>query len=350
MHILQMLRKSLALLLLSFPVAAHSEGPLSDNLWLSWPISLDLVLPMAVAIFIYRRGMIRRHSRSVSVASVKKEPVLVALGLLAVFLALQSPIDPLAERSFSMHQIQHLLLRTVGPMLLFLPAPQATFIAGLPSQGRRFIGKLGRNAGLRICGMIAHPISVTVLFIASAYIWQYPLYFELALRNDAVHYLMHVTMLGAGLLFWWRIFDNRASATSYGARLAMLWMATTANIALGAYLTLKGSVLYPVYDELGRLWFDGQLDELLGGLIVWILGSNMALVAFLVVIRRWGYKESRRQRPKPKASENISSMDSVLQPRSARESSSRLGFMLGLFSGGIFLAFMSVMVLYLTIW
>lgn len=65
----------------------------------------------------------------------------------------------------------------------------------------------------------------------------------------------------------------------------MLWIATTANVALGAYLTMKSSVLFPVYDDLGRLWVDGDMDELLGGLIVWILGSMMSLVFFSLTVR-----------------------------------------------------------------
>lgn len=128
----------------------------------------------------------------------------------------------------------------------------------------------------------------------------------------------------------------------------MLWIATTANIALGAYLTMKSSVLFPVYDELGRLWVDGEMDELLGGLIVWIPGSMMSLVPFLVIVRRWGYRKDRtgkkRLAPASASGEAVSN-----RPRDASEKIRRLGWMLGLFSGGVFLALLSVMFLSLTV-
>lgn len=43
----------------------------------------------------------------------------------------------MAEHSFSMHQIQHLRLRMIAPMLIALSAPQAMLIAGLPGSLRR---------------------------------------------------------------------------------------------------------------------------------------------------------------------------------------------------------------------
>jgi putative membrane protein len=244
------------------PAVAHSEGVLTDNVWLAWSFGLDFMLPLALVCLIYGRGVWQRQQRGRPTRL--REATLVFLGLFMLFLALQSPIDPLGERSFSMHQVQHLLLRTLGPMLLFLTSPQTTFVSGLNTHARRIMGRVGSVTGL---GVLTHPITVTLLFAGLAYVWQYPPYFELALRNDAVHYLMHVTMLGSGLLFWRCIFDTRPSSTRYGTRLAMLWIATTANIALGAYLTMKTSVLFPVYDELGRLWLGGEMDELLGGLI-----------------------------------------------------------------------------------
>lgn len=331
---------STILLALAMPAAAHSGGPAAENWWLAWSFDLDLVLPLVLVAFIYARGALQRRGRRERGGSAA-EPTLFALGLLVLFLSLQSPIDPLGERNFSMHQLQHLLLRSLAPMLLFLPSPQATLIAGLPSRVRQLFARLGRITLLRMpFGVLLHPVSVTVLFIASAYVWQYPPYVETALLDDGFHYLMHATMLIAGVLFWWRIFDDRPAAMSYGARIVMLWAVTAANIVLGAYLTLKGFVLYPIYDELGRLWVDGELDELLGGIIVWIPGSMMGLVGLLAVIRRWGRREERvHRRRRPAALERTA----VLTPNAdISRSSTRLALMLGLLSGGIFFGFIGL--------
>lgn len=331
---------SLSALLLMVPsfAMAHSGDTAAESWWTAWSFDLDLMLPMALAIYIYTRGARRRQARSPRIAS-GVEPAFFGLGLLALFLALQSPIDPLGERSYTMHQVQHLLLRSLAPMLLFLPSPQATLVAGLPSAVRRLFARMSRKMPIRIFfGIITHPVSVTVLFIVSGYVWQFPPYFVAALLNDDLHYLMHVTMLAAGLLFWWRIFDDRPSSTAHGQRIVMLLIVTIANVVLGAYLTLKERVLYPVYDELGRLWFGAEMDEMLGGIIVWIPGSNMALVALLVILYRWGRREARVESKAIRVS-GAASANSRVRPTA--ESPVRVGLMLGLTSGGIFLGFVA---------
>lgn len=331
---------SLSVLLLMVPmfVLAHSGDVATENWWVAWSFDLDLMLPMALSIFVYTRGALRRQARSIRIAK-GMEPAFFGLGLLALFLALQSPIDPLGERSYTMHQVQHLLLRSLAPLLLFLPSPQATLIAGLPSWARRLFAQMSRAVPVRMFfGVIAHPVSVTVLFVFSGYLWQYPPYFVAALLDDDLHYLMHVTMLAAGVLFWWRIFDDRPSSTGHGSRIVMLLVATAANVALGAYLTLKEGVLYPIYDELGRLWLGAEMDELLGGSIVWIPGSNMALVALLVILYRWGQREERA-RSKAIRSSGTASANSRARPTAP--SPARIALMLGLISAGIFLGFLA---------
>src|SRR5581483_7959588 len=121
-------------------------------------------------------------------------------------------------------------------------------------------------------------------------------YHDLALRDEPVHYLMHVTMLAAGLLFFACILDPRPPplGARYGTRINALWAAMTACMLLGAGLALKNTSLYPAYDDLGRLFDLTALgDERLGGLIMWIPGSAAWLPAFLVLLRRWDTQELR---------------------------------------------------------
>jgi putative membrane protein len=106
---------------------------------------------------------------------------------------------------------------------------------------------------------------------------------------------MHVTMLAAGLLFFWRVFDMRPprKGASYGTRLMMLWLGTLANIPIGAFTSFKDVVLYPAYDVVGRAFGISAIDdERLGGFIMWAPASMMMLVAVLIVVHAWaGYEE-----------------------------------------------------------
>lgn len=286
-----MRRLTAGLALVALPVAASAHAdPDAAIGWWSWNPDPLVLLSLAVAVAWYARGAKRRRSRL-----HPGEPVCVYSGLFVIFIALVSPVDPLGEASYFMHQVQHLLLRSIAPLVLFLPSPSATFIAGAPGALRRFGSALAGSRPVRVIfRALLHPVTVTLLFIASAWIWQWPPYFTAALLDPTTHNWMHFTMLGAGVLFWWRVFDERPSAPGYGVRIVMLSVATAANVILGKMLTLKDDpVVYEVYDELGRVWLDGATDEQVGGLIVWIPGSQMALIGLLIVIWRWGRRQER---------------------------------------------------------
>jgi putative membrane protein len=281
------------------PVAAiaHIAHDTAATLtWNEWSLTPDIVIATLLATAVYIGGMIRRPPAA-------RRPWRDAAyfgGLAAVFAALATPLDHMAEHLFSMHQIQHLLLRMIAPMLIALSAPQAMLISGLPAPLRR--GALAPLAGSRVMhavwGVLMRPVPVTALFIAALVVWQYPPYHDAALLDDGLHYTMHVTMLAAGLMFFWRVFDTRPApaGTRHGVRLMMLLIATLSNIALGAYTTLKGAALYPAYDVVGRLFgVHPLLDETVGGFIIWVPSSMMCLVAAIIVLHMWGRQEERAE-------------------------------------------------------
>ena len=221
-------------------------------------------------------------------------------GLVALLAALQSPIDTLAEHSFAMHQVQHLLLRGVAPMLLFLSVPQPLLAAGLPRILReRVLAPFLASRGLRaLFALLAHPLAATFWLVAVPIFWHLPEYHDRSVLDDSVHYVMHLTMLVSAVFFFWRVLDPRPAplGASYAARIVMCWAAIAGTIPLGAYLSLKSTALYSSYDEKGRIWGLAALqDEQLGGFMVWIPGSMMFVVLLLVVIRLWGARETRME-------------------------------------------------------
>lgn len=245
---------------------------------------------------IYAAGIER--SRAIEDPQQKIRHGVFFAGVASVFVSLESPIDAMADHLFWMHQIQHILLRMVGPMLIALSAPQAMLIRGLPQTLRHgALTPIMRASALRsIFSFLSDAVVVTLLFIAALYVWQYPALHNAAILDDGIHYTMHVTMLAAGLLFWWRIFDKRSSpmGISYGKRLMMLWIVTLTQIGLGAYTTLKSEVLYHAYDITGRFFDIKPLsDELIGGIVIWIPSSMMCLLAAILVIHMWGKQETR---------------------------------------------------------
>ncbi len=280
--------------LLVSPAAAHPATGEGDGA--GWSIALDVLLPLLLLAALYLAGWWRRHDAGQPVSALRH--IGFFGGLLALLLALQSPVDGLAEELFFVHQVQHLLLRMIGPMLLALSAPQALLVAGMPLPlRRRLLAPLAAAAPRRLLAPFLGPVPLTLLFIGSLYFWQIPYFHELALERAGVHYAMHVSMLAAGLLFWWRIFDLRPPPRGlrFGARAAMLCFVILSNILLGASTTFTGGILYPGYGEGGlHFGYTPLADQQMGGITIWIPSSMMTVLAAILVIHRFGRDETRR--------------------------------------------------------
>jgi putative membrane protein len=148
----------------------------------------------------------------------------------------------------------------------------------------------------RVFGVIANPAVATVLFIGVSWFWMIPRWHDIAILDEPIHYMWHVSLLVTGLFFFWTIFDPRPAPAGprLGARLMMFWCAAMGNIILGAFLTFKSVPLYHAYDVMGRMFgLDPMTDEQIGGLTMWIPGCMMFAVSVLLILHRWGVDEQR---------------------------------------------------------
>ncbi len=278
-------------------VLAHSNDALNPaDLWSSWDFSPTIIIASLLAVLVYGRGMVRRQ-HSARPPKPWRHMVFFS-GLAVIFLALQFPIDALADHLFWVHQVQHLLLRMLGPMLVTLAAPEGVLVAGLPGVvKRKLVSPIVSNGVVQAVFHFLSRASVAFLvFLASLYIWQIPAVHNAAIENEALHYTMHVTMLAAGLLFFWLMFDRRdpPEAISRPVRLLMLIGTTVSNSLIGSITTLKTSVLYTAYDIDGRLFGLAPLaDESIGGYILWVPSSMMCLTAIFIVLYALGRQEER---------------------------------------------------------
>ena len=220
---------------------AHGDGePLVSSTGL-WPWSSDVLIGLTIAAILFWRGSVRRAGKGSPVS--RGRAVLFYSGLGAVFLALQTPLDVIAGHMFSIHQVQHLLLRGVAPMLLMLALPSGPLLAGVPKSIRSWIvAPMMRNNGVQsFFSFLTRPLVCTTVYVTSLYFWQLPAYHNAALINTTLHYVMHISMLASGMLFFWNLF-NAASppwGPPFSHRIVMLGASMFANIPLGAIITLK---------------------------------------------------------------------------------------------------------------
>jgi cytochrome c oxidase assembly factor CtaG len=202
-------------------------------------------------------------------------------GLGVTVLAVGSPLDALAGRLLQAHMTQHMLLMMAAPPLLWLGAPVAPMLRGLPRRIRRAVA-----AGLavppvrRIGSAIAHPAAGWISFAVAFWAWHTPWLYELALRSDAWHHVEHACFFTSAMMFW------RPVILAWPARspwprwtlIPYLLLADLQNTVLAAILTLSDRVIYPAYAaRLGTIAALG--DQSVAGVIMWVPGSLVFLVA-----------------------------------------------------------------------
>ena len=324
-----------AAVLLPAAALAHGGAGLSAaSAWSSRSPTPEISGPILVILAVYVRGAVRRLSVAQPVSAVRH--ALFAGGMLALFLSLQSPIDPMGKRLFLAHQIQHLLLRMIGPMLVVLSRPQGVLTAGLPEALRRsIIAPIMANGAVSgLYRRLTGPVAAFLLFLLSLYVWQVPSVHNSALLNPLIHWAMHLTMLAAGFLFFAMIFDRRdvPTAPPHFLRIALLFATIVSNILLGAITVFKTTVLYTAYDIEGRLFGIAPLtDETAGGFILWVPASMMAIIAILVVFFDWNLTERKRLRRGRDIAGPVPVAGGPDQAgRGQAEARNRLGLLLGL--------------------
>jgi cytochrome c oxidase assembly factor CtaG len=144
-----------------------------------------------------------------------------ALGILLVFAAFFTQLEPLANHTFLWaHLLQNVVLAEWAPLLLVLALP---------------------------------------LWLAAYYTWHLPWIYDHALsRPHSLLHLEHLTYLAAGVCVWWPVVHGRSSA---GAKAAYLFAAFVLASPLGLLLALIPRAIYPFYVDAPRTWGPGPLSD-----------------------------------------------------------------------------------------
>lgn len=215
-------------------------------------------------------------------------------GLVAIAVALLSPIEAYEGVLFSVHMVQHMLLQLVAAPLLLAGAPiTLTLRVARPDVRRRVLALLHS----RVVRAISFPVVAWVLFAATNWGWHYSTLYNDALENQALHYLQHAHFLVVALLFWWPAIgaDPSPWRLPHPVRLFYLFLAMPQQSFLGVSLLQAPSVLYPHYVTNIREWGPTPLeDQQLGGVIMWVVGDMAFLAGMAVVVVLWMRHEERR--------------------------------------------------------
>ena len=276
--------------------------PVLRALLLSWDLRIEIIATLVLMGCIYTRGWWHLHRQPANRNRLANGWRLAAYlgGLFILGVALMSPIDVLGGQLFFMHMIQHLLLVMIIPSLLLLANPLPFLMWGRPARPRHQVGRLLSRGSAFRRGLytLTAPGLVWMAFVAFLLGWHDPNAYDAALRSDLIHDLEHLTFFVTAMLFWWLIIGAgpRLRSLSRGVRLALLLVTVPVNMAAGVVIAFASQPIYTYYTTVPRLWgITAELDQMIGGVIMWIPGSMMYLLAALIIISRMIQTEANEE-------------------------------------------------------
>lgn len=210
----------------------------------------------------------------------RSEHLYFGLGVLALWLALETPIDTLADRYLqSVHMLQHVLLGVVAPPVLLL---------GLSPAMASWL--LSRVPGLPL---LTRPVPAQLAAAAVMIGWHLPPLYNLTLEIDAVHVFEHLSFVAAGVLFWWPLLRATSEQSSGrlgpGLKLVYILAGTLPQDGVALVLQFSRDLFYPHYGHPPTLLsgWTPVIDQQVSGTVLMLFGKTSFLVALLVIFFRW---------------------------------------------------------------
>lgn len=225
-------------------------------------------------------------------------------GLLAVLLAVASPLGYWSGTFIWIRALQDIMLGVVAPALIVLGAPWLVLRRGL---GRLGLGRqpvaVAPAAGAEQAAAAATParcaapprlrswpVAVTGLFILVWCGWYVPALYDAGLHHPVLLAMQVVSYLGVGMLFWLQLIGSRPFAPRFAPlyRVMLITAVVVASTVLGMVLGFGANVIYPAYRGVGNhhlLTVTG--DQQLAGAELWILVLLPYVIAGVSLLIQW---------------------------------------------------------------
>lgn len=251
--------------------------------WQLEPLQLVPVLAL-VLVYAARARTLTRKRRPLR----RLRRISFGAGVAVLLLALISPLDWYGEnRLLWVHMIQHLLLGDLAPLLIVLGLTGAVLRPVLAVPGLR-----------RLRGL-AHPLVALPLWTVDLYVWHLPLLYQAALRHDAIHALEHACFFGFGALMWAAVVEPLPGPAwfSAGWKAAYTLVVRVAEMVLANIFIWGGAPFYAYYVRLEHGSAGAALtDQRIAGLVMFVEGSFVTLLAFGWLFMRFVAESEARQR------------------------------------------------------
>ena len=253
----------------------------------SWPVFMATALSLAWFVIGLQRLPRAQHP------PVWRNACFV-IGVLSLYAMVQTHIDYYAQHMFFIHRAQHFILHHVGALLIALGASGSVLWAGMPD----FLKPLFTSKPVRaFVDFIMHPVVAPLIFVGMIYLWLIPAIHTRVMLDKRLYDVMNWSMALDGIAFWWLVLDPRPKPPARigsGIRALLIIAVEPPQMVLGALLSLSATDYYPVYQICGRMFDIPALsDQHYGGLIIWLPGTLLSLLAIILVLINMRRNEER---------------------------------------------------------
>ena len=222
-------------------------APMPGDVWQNWNFDPVLIGALVLAMALWERRRKRTPAQRFAFGA----------GIAMLALVFLSPLCALSSGLFTARSLQHVLLVGVA-------APLLSHAIG----ERRWL-----SAG-----------SAAMLHSCIFWFWHLPGTYAAALSSDLVYWLMQLSLLGSGVLFWSAVYRSRTLAGDVTALAAV----TTQMGLLGALLTFAPVALYAPHFLTTPLYgLSPVQDQQLAGLVMWVASVPFYGMAAWPLLRRW---------------------------------------------------------------
>ncbi|HEV2465259.1 MAG TPA: cytochrome c oxidase assembly protein [Acidobacteriaceae bacterium] len=270
------------------------------TLFADWDFPPVVCSLLALVVIVYTAGFLRiRRTRPLQFPDWRWASFVS--GVLALVVAVSSPLDTFSDKLLSIHMAQHFVLMSVAPPLIVLGAPVVPMLRGLPRWFvRPVLGPCIRQRWLRgFFHALVRPKGAWLLMNLAYIAWHVPGAYEAALANENIHNCEHACFFFTSVLFWWPVIEPWPSRFR-GSRwilLPYLLAADIVNTGVSASLVFAGRVIYPSYAMRPMTFGLTPLqDQAAAGAFMWVLGSIVFLIpAFVITMQLLSSKSSRNR-------------------------------------------------------
>jgi putative membrane protein len=205
-------------------------------------------------------------------------------GLVAIDLALQSPISTFTGSYFQAHVTQHLLLMIVAPPLLAMGAPSTLL---LQTAQRRTKTRWLSVLRSRPFAVLTYPVTVWTLYFGIMFIFFLTPLINFAMNNMALMDVINLVFLLGGCLYWWPLVGIDPIVhwkMGYGARMFSILIGAAPETFLGVVILSQSLPIASMYS---------LSSTHAGGGLLWVSTEFATFIGFVPIFFQWSRSEDR---------------------------------------------------------